>query len=175
MMKRMSERYPQQREVRSTCANVFRRAANNIGSISRVSESRKGYWRGVGRIGSPNRSSPDNSKLDSVHFPPMNENCSFGFVDPKDVLCGCHILPAFVKGKRQADGFGISRCAKDGKDYNQYYVNRCVYCLLATSDFILFPQVLGQGPSHALPLGAGCWSLSCTSVSTHFRLCFQSD
>ena len=90
----------------------------------------------------PGSSGWSNSKLDSVRFPPMNENCSFGFVDPKDVLRGCHILPAFAKGKRQADGIGISRCAKDGQDYNQYYVNRCVYCLLATSDFILFPQVL---------------------------------
>ena len=40
-----------------------------------------------------------NSKLDSIRFPPMNENRSFGFVDPKDVLRGCHILPAFAKGK----------------------------------------------------------------------------
>jgi hypothetical protein len=39
------------------------------------------------------------SKLDSVRFPPMNKNYSFGFVDPKDVLHGCHILPAFAKGK----------------------------------------------------------------------------
>jgi hypothetical protein len=39
------------------------------------------------------------SKLDLVRFPPMNDNHSFGFVDPKDVLRGCHILPAFAKGK----------------------------------------------------------------------------
>ena len=64
------------------------------------------------------------SKLDSVRFPPMNKNSSFGFVDPKDVLHGCHIIPAFAKGKRQDDGAGISRCAKDGKDYIQYFVNQ---------------------------------------------------
>ncbi|KAF8222856.1 hypothetical protein L208DRAFT_1320062, partial [Tricholoma matsutake] len=87
----------------------------------------------------PGSSGWSNSKLDSVCFPPMNKNCSFSFVDPKDVLRGCHILPAFAKGKRQVDGIGISCCAKDSKDYNQYYINRCVYCLLATSDFILFP------------------------------------
>jgi len=63
------------------------------------------------------------SKLDLVHFPPMNKNDSFGFVDPKDVLHGCHILPAFTKGKQQEGGIGISHCAKDGKDYNQYFVN----------------------------------------------------
>ena len=94
------------------------------------------------QVVNPSSSGWRNSKLDSVRFPPMNENCSFGFVDPKDVLRGCHILPAFAKGKRQEGGIGISRCAKDGKDYNQYYVNWCVYCLLATSGFILSPQVL---------------------------------
>jgi hypothetical protein len=64
------------------------------------------------------------SKLDSVRFPPMKKNFSFGFVDPKDVLRGCHILPAFAQGKRQKDGIGISCCAKDGKDYNQYFVGQ---------------------------------------------------
>ena len=47
----------------------------------------------------PGSSGWSTSKLDSVCFPPMNKNYSFGFVDPKDVLCGCHILPAFAKGK----------------------------------------------------------------------------
>jgi hypothetical protein len=60
----------------------------------------------------------DNSMLDLVHFPPMHHNDSFGFVDPGDVLRGCHILPAFAKGKQQANGVGVSHCAKDGKDYN---------------------------------------------------------
>jgi hypothetical protein len=90
----------------------------------------------------PGASGWSNSKLDSVRFPPMNENRSFGFVDPKDVLRGCHILPAFAKGKRQEDGIGISHCAKDGKDYNQYFVGRWVRHLLASSDFIISCQVL---------------------------------
>jgi hypothetical protein len=67
-----------------------------------------------------------NSTLDSVRFPPMHHNNSFGFVDPADVLRGCHILPAFAKGKRQANGVSVSRCAKDGKDYKLYYVGRYV-------------------------------------------------
>ena len=62
--------------------------------------------------------------LDAVSFPPMNQDTSFGFVDPKDVLRGCHILPAFAKGEQHKDGVGISRCAKDGKDYKMYYVGR---------------------------------------------------
>jgi hypothetical protein len=64
------------------------------------------------------------STLDNVHFLPMNDENAFGFVDPKDVLRTCHIIPNFAKGKRHTDGVGISRCAKDGKDYKQYYVGR---------------------------------------------------
>jgi hypothetical protein len=66
------------------------------------------------------------SKLDSLRFLPINRPNAFGFVDPKDVLRGSHILPNFnfAKGKRHADGKGVSCCAKDGKDYHRYYVGR---------------------------------------------------
>lgn len=67
-----------------------------------------------------------NSMLDSVYFPPMHKSDSFGFVDPKDVLRGCHIIPAFANGKQHENGVGISRCAKDGQDYKLYYVGRYV-------------------------------------------------
>lgn len=66
------------------------------------------------------------SKLDSVRFPPLCEEASLGFVDPKDVLRGCHIIPAFAKGRRHQNGVGVSRCAKDGNDYRLYYVGRYV-------------------------------------------------
>lgn len=77
-------------------------------------------------VTNPGSSGWSHSTLDSVHFPPMHGDNSFGFVDPKDVLRACHILPAFAKGKRQANGVGISRCAKDSKDYKSYYVGRYV-------------------------------------------------
>jgi hypothetical protein len=64
-------------------------------------------------------------KLDSVRFLPMNSEDAFGFVDPKDVLCSCHIMPNFAKGKQHADGVSISCCAKDTDDYCQYYVGQC--------------------------------------------------
>jgi hypothetical protein len=64
------------------------------------------------------------SRLDSVRFLPTNRDDAFGFVDPKDVLRGCHIMPNIQKEKRYANGVGVSRCAKDGKDYNCYYVGR---------------------------------------------------
>jgi len=64
--------------------------------------------------------------LDSVYFPPMHKSDSFGFVDLKDVLRGCHIIPAFANGKQYENGVGISCCAKDGKDYKLYYVGRYI-------------------------------------------------
>ena len=74
----------------------------------------------------PTSSGWSNSTLDLVRFPPMQHSDSFGFVDPREVLRGCHILPAFAKGKRHTNGVGVSRCAKDRNDYNAYYVGRYV-------------------------------------------------
>ena len=65
-----------------------------------------------------------NSALDTVCFPPLNQDTSFGFVDPKDVLRGCHILPAFAKGKQNETGIDVSHCARDSKDYKLYYIGR---------------------------------------------------
>src|ERR1700678_2851354 len=59
----------------------------------------------------------------------MHQANSFGFVDPKDILRGCHIIPAFAKGKRYTNDTGISRCAKDRHDYMLYYIGQCVRSL----------------------------------------------
>ncbi len=63
-------------------------------------------------------------KLDRVQFPSMSEGDAFDFLDPSDVLRGCHIVPAFAKGKLHSDGKGFSRCAQDSSDWVEYYVNR---------------------------------------------------
>jgi hypothetical protein len=63
-------------------------------------------------------------KLGRVQFPSMSEDDAFGFLDPSDVLRGCHIVPAFAKGKRHLDGKGLSCCAQDSSDWVEYYVNR---------------------------------------------------
>ena len=49
------------------------------------------------------------SKLDSVCFPPLCEEASLGFVDPKDNLHGCHIIPAFAKGQHHQNGVSVLR------------------------------------------------------------------
>ena len=66
----------------------------------------------------------DAGLLDRVHFPPINHEESFGFLDPADVLRSCHILPAFLQGKVHSDGVGMSHLALDLNDWRSYYVNR---------------------------------------------------
>jgi hypothetical protein len=63
----------------------------------------------------------DNFKLDSVRFPPMATEGAFGFVDPRDVLRGCHIIPAFASGKVRV---GLSRHVRDAQDWSRYFVGR---------------------------------------------------
>jgi hypothetical protein len=63
-------------------------------------------------------------RLDTVSFPPVAHQDSFGFVDPKDVLRGCHIIPRFRHGKVHSDGVSLSRCANDARDWTRYAINR---------------------------------------------------
>jgi hypothetical protein len=65
-------------------------------------------------------------KLDRVQFLPPADDGAFGFIDPSDVMRGCHIVPAFCRGKAHIDGKGLSHCARDFSDWAAYYVNRCV-------------------------------------------------
>ena len=71
----------------------------------------------------PGSSGWDSSTLDILRFPPLHQDNSFGFVDLEDVLRGCHIFPAFDKGKRKSN-VNVSRSVKDNKDYLLYYVGR---------------------------------------------------
>jgi hypothetical protein len=63
-------------------------------------------------------------KLDSIHFPAITDDSSFGFVDPCDVLRGCHIIPSFARGQVHENDKGLSRCARDTSDWKKYWVNR---------------------------------------------------
>ena len=66
-------------------------------------------------------------KLDSLRFPPMSIEGAFGFVNPADVLRGCHIVPSFAGGKARLDGVGLSKLAHDAQDWARYCVNRYLY------------------------------------------------
>lgn len=62
--------------------------------------------------------------LDRLQFPPMDGTEAFSFLDPANVLRGCHLLPACVGGLQHVNGTGTSECAQNGKDWKEYYVNR---------------------------------------------------
>lgn len=66
----------------------------------------------------------ESSTLDQVKFLPLNDEHSFDFVDPADILRGCHIIPCFAKRKKHPDGSGVSTCAGDKNDWLEYYMNR---------------------------------------------------
>jgi hypothetical protein len=62
--------------------------------------------------------------LDRLDFPPLEDEHSFDFLDPADVLKGCHIIPRFASRKRHVDGLGASASARDKDDWCEYFVNR---------------------------------------------------
>ena len=66
----------------------------------------------------------DRYKLDPLRFPPLSSQHAFGFVDPRNVLRGCHVVQGFKSGKLHSDGVPVSRCARDGGDWRRYLVNR---------------------------------------------------
>ena len=62
--------------------------------------------------------------LDRLSFLPWEIDDGVGFIDPADVLRGCHIIPAFSTGKSFPNGGGLSGCAHDSEDWNAYYISR---------------------------------------------------
>ena len=62
--------------------------------------------------------------LDTVWFLPMANKGAFDFVDPANVLRGCHIIPSFADGRLHPDGVAMSRWANDSDDWKWYYINR---------------------------------------------------
>jgi hypothetical protein len=73
----------------------------------------------------------EESRLDSIAFPPMASDHAFGFLDPKDVLRASHTIPTFASGRVHVDGISLSKCACDARDWRRYYVNRCGENLLS--------------------------------------------
>lgn len=65
-------------------------------------------------------------RLDRLHFPPVAEHESFGFLNPDDVLRGAHIIPSLSGGKAYDDGKSSSPCAQNGTDWKIYVINRQV-------------------------------------------------
>ena len=71
-------------------------------------------------------------RLDRIHFPPINSDDAFGFVDPKDIVRACQTIPGFASGKVHIDAISISisNLANDAHDWRSYRVNRSVQLFL---------------------------------------------
>ncbi|KAG2051221.1 hypothetical protein BDR06DRAFT_973936 [Suillus hirtellus] len=68
----------------------------------------------------------ETSTLDRVRFLPMADEYSFNFLDPVDVLRGCHIIMSFTKGKRHPEELGSAAHfvpadnVADDEDFQEY-------------------------------------------------------
>ena len=61
--------------------------------------------------------------LNHLVFPSLDKEDSVGFLDPADVLQGCHIIPAFAQEKHFSDiNKELSKCACKDRDWNVYYI-----------------------------------------------------
>ncbi|RDB26818.1 hypothetical protein Hypma_005389 [Hypsizygus marmoreus] len=69
-----------------------------------------------------------NRSLDQLKFMSLDDENAFGFIDPRDVLRACHIVPRFCLGRKHDDAYGkgISKAAQEYQDWNAYFVNRFV-------------------------------------------------
>ena len=72
----------------------------------------------------PSNPQPSGIPLDLLQFIPMDVKGTFNFIDPVDVLRGCHLIPMFTKGQSHPDRSTLSPIAKDSADWRYYYVNR---------------------------------------------------
>jgi hypothetical protein len=67
------------------------------------------------------------ARLDRVGFVPESPE-AFGFLDPKDIIRACHLIPAFHH-KRTKDLLGPSKARENKGDYQYFYVNWYEACL----------------------------------------------
>lgn len=69
----------------------------------------------------------DSCRLDRVGFVPDSDPDAFGFLDPQDVVRGCHLIPAFTEGRTTTLLRSPSRLARNKReddDWERFYVNR---------------------------------------------------
>ena len=99
-------------------------------------------------------------RLDHVGFVGDKEGSpNFGFLDPANVLCAAHLIPAFAYGRTTVFlGPSLIRENQDEEDWESFYVNRCLYssstlfCFVLTSprfvDRDMFMRYFGAGVGH---------------------------
>lgn len=65
--------------------------------------------------------------LDRLKFLSIHDEGAFGFVDPDNVLRGCHLIPRFSMGQRDTQDIEESELARVSEDWHEYYANRWVH------------------------------------------------
>jgi hypothetical protein len=66
--------------------------------------------------------------LHVLTFPHVTENGAFGFIDPTDILRGCHIVPGSSPDEVTVHG-NLSGVARDSEDSKAYFVNPSAFYL----------------------------------------------
>lgn len=80
--------------------------------------------------------------LDCVRFRDIRAPNATGFVNAVDVLRAAHIIPRFSHGKLYPTGQGLSKIARDGADWCQYYVNRYISYFTLSVTGLLKPSFI---------------------------------
>ena len=62
--------------------------------------------------------------LNMLWLVPVNNEDAFSFVDPMEVQRGCHLIPAFAKGRLDPSGAAPSSVSQDANAWRYYYVNK---------------------------------------------------
>lgn len=72
------------------------------------------------------RSGSSCARLPIIGFTPESKNGAFGFLDPSLVLRGCHLVPAFSRGRTSlllnTNAPTAARAMGDIDDWAKYYV-----------------------------------------------------
>jgi hypothetical protein len=61
--------------------------------------------------------------LDQLCFPAEG---GYDFINPADIIRGCHVVPAFSQGKSDTNRRGNAAHANFARGWNRYYINRYV-------------------------------------------------
>ena len=66
----------------------------------------------------------DGVALDMLQLVSMDDPDAFDFINPAEILRGCHLIPAFAKSRTSPDSDGSFPSANGSKDWKYYYVNK---------------------------------------------------
>jgi len=66
----------------------------------------------------------EEQRLDRIRFLDAHNPEAFGFVDPQQVIRGCHLIPAFSSGRTDKFLSTPSIARKEASDWESFYVSR---------------------------------------------------